>query len=182
MKILVLMPCDERAVYAAAGIYRNMSKDVREKSFFMPLYMDYLKQMNLSTNWVESFFDALVSAKRLINSADENDDLIIFGNVGRDLCEFDAIFNFQDIEKSLPYEDKFLEKIKEIVGESDLLSAYVSNLHLASESKMSLQDCAATADFLGAYIKTDVEKKVKKIKEEYEKKIGVKGNAISKIK
>ena len=75
-----------------------------------------------------------------------------------------------------------MEKIKEIVGESDLLSAYVSNLHLASESKMSLQDCAATADFLGAYIKTDVEKKVKKIKEEYEKKIGVKGNAISKIK
>ena len=34
MKILVLMPCDERAVYAAAGIYRNMSKDIKEKTLY----------------------------------------------------------------------------------------------------------------------------------------------------
>ena len=182
MKILVLMPCDERAIHASAEIYRNMSKETKEKSFFMPLYIDYLRQMSLSRTLIEAFYDALVSAKMLIKSATEDDDLIIFGNVGRDLCEFDVVFNFQDIEESLPYSDKFLDKVKEIVVEDDLLYSYVSNLHLADESKMALHNCAATADFLGAYIKADVEKKVKRIKEEYEKKIGVKGNAISKIK
>lgn len=27
--------------------------------------------------------------------------------------KFDAVFNFQDMEETLPYEDKFMDKIKE---------------------------------------------------------------------
>ena len=42
MKILVLMPCDEKMTYYAATIYKNMPKEIKEVSFMMPMYMDFL--------------------------------------------------------------------------------------------------------------------------------------------
>ena len=170
MKILVLMPCQEQSVYAAAAIYKNMAQDVKDKTFMMPLFMDYLVQTKLTSDWVSSFYDTLVTAKTIIAAANEaDDDLIIFGNVNKDMCEFDAIFSFQDIEETLPYEDKFLEKIKQMVSEDELLTSYINHTYSSDDAKMWLRDCRATADFLGAYIKTDTEKKLKKLQDEYEK-------------
>jgi len=169
MKILILMPCDEQHVYAASGIYKALSDEVKDKCFVMPMFMDYLINTKIVGNWIMAFYDALISAKNLCKAADEkNDDVIIIGNAPS-AVKFDAVFNFQDIEEDMAYEDKFIEKIKEIVAENEKLIGYVNDLHKAEESKMPLHNCKATGEFLSAYIKTDA--KLNLLKEEYEQRL-----------
>lgn len=42
MKILVLMPCDERMTYIAAKIYKELPNEIKDITFSMPMFMDFL--------------------------------------------------------------------------------------------------------------------------------------------
>lgn len=173
MKILVLMPCDERYVYAAAGIYKALPHELKEKTFAMPMFMDYLIQTKVVGNWIMAFYDAIISAKAIYNSTQPDEDLIIIGNIPSE-CEFDAVFSFQDIEETLTYEDKFIEKIKNLVEGDQLLTSTIADLHKVDEVKLALRNCTATADFLTRYITTDIKNKLEKLQKEYEDKLDFK--------
>ena len=153
MKILVLMPCDERMVYAATAIYKNLPKDVQDITFMMPMFMEYLIQTKISPNWTYALFDAMISAENIYKSA-KKDDLIVFGNLPKRMV-FDAVFNFQDLEESLEYRDLFIEKVQNIVKDEKILVKHITKLHEASESRLSLRNASATAEFISSYVKTD---------------------------
>lgn len=155
MKILVLMPCDERMVYYAAKIYKELPNDVKDITFSMPMFMDYLISSKIVGNWVYAFFDSLVSMKNIYKTASKsNDNLIVFGTAPKKM-KFDAIFSFQDDAEQMPYEDKFIDKVKEIVADEYKLRRYVEDLYGADDSKFNLYNCKATAGFLADYLKTD---------------------------
>ena len=176
MKILVLMPCDEQHVYAAAGIYKALPNELKEVTFPMPMFMDYLIQNKVVGNWIMAFFDSLISMKNLYKTATEtNDNLLVIGTAPADF-EFDAIFNFKEIEESLPYEDKFIEKIREAVKSDEKLTDMVNNLYDGASSKLALMNCVASADFLTKYMNTDVKNKLDTLRKEYEKQLGAKIN------
>lgn len=168
MKILVLMPCDEQHVHAAAGIYKALPQEMKEITFPMPMFMDYLIETKIVGNWIMAFFDTLISAKNIYRAAEkQNDNLLIIGTAPSDM-EFDAVFNFQEIEETLPYEDRFLDKIKIAVKSDDRLTELVADLVGADASKLALKDCAATADFLTKYMKTDIKNKLEVLRKQYE--------------
>lgn len=172
MKILVLMPCDERMTYIAAKIYKELPNEIKDITFSMPMFMDYLVSSKIVGNWVYAFFDAFVSMKNIYKTAAKNkDDLIVFGTAPQNM-KFDAIFSFQDDAVQMPYEDRFLGKIKEIVKDEPFLAAYIEKLHGAEESKFNLYNCSATAAFLTEYLKTDP--KLEDIKEKYKDKLKLK--------
>lgn len=155
MKILVLMPCDERMVYYAAKIYKELPNDVKDVTFSMPMFMDYLISSKIVGNWVYAFFDSFVSMKNIYKTASKsNDNLIVFGTAPKNI-KFDAIFSFQDDAAQLPYEDNFIGKVKEIVKDEPKLAAYVENLYGAKDVQFQLYNCDATAGFLAEYLKTD---------------------------
>ena len=165
------MPCDEQHVYAAAGIYKALPQEMKDVTFPMPMFMDYLIQNKIVGNWVMAFFDSLVSMKGIYRAANEkNEDLLIIGTAPADM-EFDAVFNFQEIEESLPYEDKFIEKIRVAVKSEELLTDLIADLVGADASKLALRDCVATADFLTKYMKTDIKNKLEKLRKEYENQL-----------
>ena len=167
MKILVLMPLDERMSYYAAKIYSELPNEIKEITFSMPMFMDYMITTGAAQNWIYALFDALISAERVYNAAGD-EDLIIFGNMPSDF-HFDAVFNFQDDKLQLPHEDNFLARVREIVAGESILAARLENMHGASESKFQLTNCKATAGFLSEYIKTDP--KIEDIKEKYKDKL-----------
>lgn len=184
MKILVLMPCDEQHVYAAAGIYKALPQEMKECCFPMPMFMDYLIQNKIVGNWIFAFFDAFASMKSVYKTAAAtNDNILIIGTAPKEF-EFDAVFSFQDIEFTEPYQDFFLDKvIKPAVQEDDMLSELVSDLYDISDVKFELRNCIASADFLTAYMKTSIQDKLQKLKEEYQTKLeGIELNVISDIK
>lgn len=156
MRILLLMPCDEQHVAMATGIYANLPQEVKEKTFAMPTYMDWFVHMK-KTTWTEALFDTLYAAKQIYN-ADKTCDLIVIGNTDKSL-EFDAVFNFQELDESLPYKDYFMEKVKslEAVQADPKLLGYL-NVHEDSESKLAMKDVKVTADFLAAYLDTGVDR------------------------
>ena len=169
MKILVLMPCDERMTYIAAKIYKELPNEIKDITFSMPMFMDYLVSSKIVGNWVYAFFDAFVSMKNIYKAAaKEKDDLIVFGTAPKNM-KFDAIFSFQDDAEQMPYKDKFLRKVKEIVKDEQKLAAYIENLYGAEDSKFNLYNCTATAGFLAEYIKTDP--KLEEIRAKYEGKL-----------
>lgn len=169
MKILVLMPCDERMTYIAAKIYKELPNEIKDITFSMPMFMDYLVSSKIVGNWVYAFFDSFVSMKNIYKTAaKEKDDLIVFGTAPKNM-KFDAIFSFQDDAEQMPYKDSFLRKVKEIVKDEPKLAAYVENLYGAEDSKFNLYNCKATAGFLAEYIKTDP--KLEEIKAKYERKL-----------
>lgn len=172
MKILVLMPLDEKWVYAATAIWDKMDDEIRDHCFAMPMFMQTTVTWGRSRNWTDAAFFALKCSEYVYQTAEkEGDPLIIIGNMPKDF-KFDAVFNFQDMEETLPYEDKFMDKIKESlkkVSSEDvlLLEGMINNLYTAEDSTFSLTNCQATADFLGAYMKAEID--FKKIEEEYKK-------------
>ena len=175
MKILVLMPCDEQHVHAATKIYEMLPQEIKECTFAMPMFMEYLIETKIVRNWIFSFYDTLISAQHLYEAAErEDEDLIIIGNIPANY-KFDIVFNFQDIEQSLSYKDTFIEKIKELVQEDEKLYSMISNLHKANESELALQNCIATADFLTNYIKADATKELKRIEKEYHNALKAEG-------
>ena len=170
MKILILMPCDEKWVHAATGIFKNLSPEVKEVAYPIPMYMEYLIDTRISKNWLEAFFDAQLSARAYCDAAQKNDlDLLVIGNVSKDY-KFDAVFNFQDIEQSLPYEDNFAAKVRELAGDDETLNKYLTNWYTKEDSKLALRDCTATAEFINKYFKTDP--KLENVRAEFADKIG----------
>lgn len=168
MKILVLMPLDERSSHMGLKIYDSLPYEVKEHTFCMPAFMEYLVATKICKNWTYALFDSLLTAKRLYENTEEDEDLIIIGNTTA-THNFDIVFNFQDIEEDLPYQDIFVKKVSEIVTGEKTLENLINNLHKANESKMTLHNCIATADFLSAYIKTDPH--LKDIEKEYNEKL-----------
>ena len=166
MKILVLMPLQEQSAYMAMGIYKNLPAEVKDKTFCMPAFMDYLVTTKLVPNWEYALFDTILCAEKLASVEDE--DLILLGNVKKDI-HFDAVFNFQDIDRALPYQDDFVEMMKNKVRSEELLLSKVNNLYAAEDSTFRMKNCRATADFLTAYLNTDP--KLDKLKEEYERQL-----------
>lgn len=166
MRILVLMPLDERCAYMAMGIYKNLPAEIKDKTFCMPAFMDYLVTSKLVPNWEYALFDTLLTSEKILNVEDE--DVIVLGNVKKDY-KFDAIFNFQDIDNDLPYKDTFVKKMRETVASEELLLSKIDNLYGAEDSQLALKNCRATADFLTAYFDTDP--KLNELKKEYLKKV-----------
>lgn len=185
MKILVLMPCDEQHVYAAAGIYKALPSEMKECCFPMPMFMDYLIQNKIVGNWIFAFFDAFASMKSVYKTAIANgDNILVIGTAPKDF-EFDAVFSFQDIEETMDYQDLFLDKIiKPSVKEDDLLNQMVSNLYELSDVEFALRDCIASADFLTAYMETEIKNKLAAIRAQYEEKLkkGVNLDVFSDLK
>lgn len=174
MKILVLMPLDERLVPAATAIYQALPKEVKDITFAIPMYMEYLVKSKIESSWEEAVVRSLFSSKKLLDVLKPEDDYILIGNAPKDF-KFDAVFNFQDIDESLPYKDVFLEKVKSIfnVEEAPLLQNLLGNLYDGSASTFSMHNCVATADFLSKYIKTiNIEDAYNKVTNEYKKIIG----------
>lgn len=141
----------------------------------MPGFMEYLTAVKIAPDWTHAAIDTLSSAKNLYKAAGER-DLIVIGNIDKEY-KFDKIFNFQDIEEDLPYEDKFLEKVRELVKDDLLLSKFFGNLYTKDDSVLALHNCLATADFIAHYMETDphleiIEAEYQKKKQELEKKYG----------
>lgn len=170
MKILILMPCDEQHIYASEGIWKALPKELKENTFVMPMFMEYLVITKQAKDWVEALFFALLSAKKLYQAAGAEDDLVIIGNTDAAL-KFDEVFSFQDIEESMGYKDLFIEKLTTLVKNEELLYNQLINLHTKEESKYNLHNCVASADFISKYIKTDVKHKLEKLTKEYEEEM-----------
>lgn len=140
--------------------------------------MDYLINGKIVGNWIAALQYALLSAEKVCNAANEtDDDLIIIGNAPK-YIKFDAIFNMQELEEDLPYEDKFIEKARELCAESPLLMKRL-DVHEATESRLSMHNPIAIADFLSKYLKT--EDGIKNVRKEYEDIIKAYGTAQEKI-
>ena len=157
----------------ANGIYNALPVEARDKTFAMPMFMQYCITTKLSQNWLYATFDALVAAKS-VHKAAEKGDLILIGNCPKDM-KFDIIFNFQDIYDDMPFEDKLMEKTQDLVKKDPELTKYVSNLYTNEDSVMPLHNINATADFLAAYLQTDP--KIDQIKKEYQERIKFKDYA-----
>ena len=74
MKILVLMPLDERQVYNCVGLWKAFvaaqgQEWASDNLFFMPLYMDYLTTTGKSMNWMETAGQAIISTKEMVSSS-----------------------------------------------------------------------------------------------------------------
>lgn len=167
MKILVLMPLDEKSAYMSMGIYKNLPAEVKDKTFCMPSFMDYLVTTKIVPNWEYALFDTLLTSERILDATGD-DDIIVLGNVKKEY-DFDMIFNFQDINYAEKYADPFVERMRNLVQDEELLANKINFLHAAEESKLSLQNCIATADLLAALIQTDPH--LDRIKEEYQRKL-----------
>jgi len=82
--------------------------------------------------------------------------------------KFDLIVNFQDLVESLPYEDKFVEMMKKKVEGDDNLTSML-DMYTNEDSKLSMHNALATADFLSKYIETDPH--LEDIEADYEKRL-----------
>lgn len=168
MKILVLMPLSESHSHIVMAIYNALPHEVREKSFIMPAYIDYLLTTKFAENSIYAVSNALLAAQHCWKQAEEeHQDLIIFGNIDNSF-KFDAIFNCQDDKEDLPYVDGRAVKMQELVKGSNI--EYIAHeLYTDKDSKMALHNPVAIADFLTAYLQTDPH--LEKIAAEYADRI-----------
>lgn len=176
MRILVLCPLDEQHSFIAHTLYNKMSDAATRACFPMPVFMEYAVVTGQSKSWEEAIVFALLGVKKLYDiSVKDGEDLIVIGNAPKE-CLFDAVFNFQDIEKSLPYEDLFLKRFREKVinsTETDVIEnllPLLGNLHEASESLLALKNCSAAANFISTYFETDpkIDEIIKQYKDDLE--------------
>ena len=171
MKILVLMPVYDTHEDMTYAIYSKMPHEIKEKVFGMNMYATYLKTIKKNTNPLETYFDTLMTVEKIYENLKEDEDIIILGNMPKKY-KFDAVFTFQDNIETLPYEDKWLTKVEELIQDANdeiLTKYFVTPFYSEEDSQMDLTNCTATADFLAAYLQTDP--KLDKIKREYEEKI-----------
>lgn len=173
MKILVLMPLDERYVYLSSAIYKGLDDEVKKITFAIPMFADYLRAVKYggedSNDWLYPTVFALYSANKMCSQVKKDENLIIIGNVSKDyeLSPFDLIFNFQDDELKLTYDDKFLIKAQEICKDEEPIMKLMTNIHKAEESLYPLTNCGATAILLTELIKSN--KPLEELKAKYEK-------------
>ena len=176
MKILVLMPLDEKWSYIATALYENLTEEAKQKTFAMPMFTEWqmaTKKLvvgkDLPLHWNTATFGTIIKAREMYKLQDAaKQDFMLIGNIRPDY-KFDAIFNFQDIEEDLPFKDDFAAKVKDLVQSEEVLAKLINNLYDNKDSIMPLHNCLATADFLSAYIKTDPG--LDKLKAEYQKKL-----------
>ena len=176
MKILVLVPNNLTNLEYCMKIWEKLSPEIQQKSFCIPMYMQYLVETKQVKDQTEAFFYAMRAAEMVYNSIKLGDTGIIFGNMNKDY-RFDTIFNFQN-NKYAMYKDYFIEALNEVIkpdGEDDsaykILSQYTSNLHEANESTLILMDIDAASEFLNKYAATDVEQTLKDLRTQYLEKL-----------
>ena len=155
MKILVLRPIDEQHVFAATAIKHFLPQDLKDNCFAIPRYRQWLIDSKLEHSWEEAAVRALFDSDRLLAALKPQENYILIGNAPSSV-RFDAVFSFQDIDTTLPYNDRFLAKIRTIFGKSDEeIYNIIYNLHEAAESSLNLTNCKAAAQFLADYCKSD---------------------------
>ena len=77
MKILVITDCSERGVHYATTLYKNLSREIKDITFCIPMFMEYLIDTKIEPKYLSAFFYSLVSMKSVYKAAEEkNDDLI----------------------------------------------------------------------------------------------------------
>lgn len=152
MKILVLMPVGTE--YAATGFefYKNLSDYALNCTVVICNVVDYLLETNAQDNYGIAVLNAITGTEKVYEEAVENnEDVVIFGNVNKKY-DFDLIFNFQDVnDDTLPYEDKLIDKMREISFDAPDVSAEeleFYNLHTADESQLTLKNSKATAELI----------------------------------
>ena len=160
MKILVLMPLDERQVYNCVGLWKAFvaaqgQEWTSDNLFFMPLYMDYLTTTGKSINWMEAAGQAIISTKEMVAASNKN--VIVFGNLPVTVTTLDLV----------------LEAICKIAQESndDYLKQLFSNFYTADASIMALQIFTATAGFLSKWYTS--EEQVDTVTERYKDKFKI---------
>ncbi len=176
MRILVLMPVDEQHVPAATAIYQARPPEMQKICFPRPRYRQYLVSTHMARNWEQGMAGTFLAAKDMVTKRRKRkEDWVLIGNINRNFSQFDAIFNFQDIEADLPYEDKFLEKAKTRYEGSPDRGKYIelfSNLYEAKDSQYQLHNCKATANFLTDYYNSSHSlAKLEVLKQKYSKEI-----------
>lgn len=108
---------------------------------------------DIPQHWNTATFGTIIKAREVYKAAEnKHEDIIIIGNMSPDY-KFDVIFNFQDPDKDLPYEDKYLQKLREVFNVQVLKDALT--MYDASASTMTLHNTDAAAAFLSAYLETD---------------------------
>lgn len=162
MKILVLMPLDERWSYIATELWKHLDEDARDCTFAMPMFTEwqmatkrFVLGSDLPPHWNVATFGTLVKAREVyhIQEAVER-NLIIIGNIDPDY-KFDAVFNFQDVNQDLPYQDHYLDKLSEAFKNEPSLVKYL-HFYPSTASTLTLHNIEAAAAFLSAYVRTDV--------------------------
>ena len=78
------MPLDEKWTYMATGLYNSLPIEVRDKTFAMPMFMQYCVTTKTSPNWLYATFDALVAVKNVYKSVGDG-DVIIIGNCDKSM-------------------------------------------------------------------------------------------------
>lgn len=172
------MPLDEKWSYIASGIYKNLDDNAKNKSFVMPMFTEWqlaTKKMiigqDLPHNWNVATFGSIVKAREFYQIQDTlEQDFLLIGNIKPDY-KFDIIFNFQDEDEDAPYQDLYIDKLKTVFKDDEVLS---NNLifYDSTASIMPLHNIKATAEFLSAYLNTDPN--VDKIKEKYKNSLNFK--------
>ena len=176
MKILVLVPNNLTNLEYCMKIWEKLNPEIQEKSFCIPMYMQYLVDTNQVKDQTEAFFYAMRAAEMVYQNIKAGDTAIIFGNMNKGY-QFDTVFNFQNNHYDM-YKDYFIEALNEVIKpdtEDDssykILSRYTTNLHEANESSLILMDIDAASEFLNSYTSTDVEQTLKDLRTEYLKKL-----------
>lgn len=176
MKILVLVPNNLTNLGYCMKIWEKLNPEVQQKSFCIPMYIQYLVETKQAADQTEAFFYAMRAAEVAYKNIKFGDTAIIFGNMNKGY-NFDVVFNFQSNNYEM-YKDYFIEALNEVIkpdGEDDsaykTLSKYTTNLHEANESSLTLMDVDAACEFLNSYTSTDVEQTLKDLRLEYLKKL-----------
>lgn len=176
MKILVLVPNNLTNLEYCTKIWEKLNPEIQEKSFCIPMYIQYLVDTNQVKDQTEAFFYAMRAAEMVYQNIKVGDTAIIFGNMNKGYT-FDVVFNFQDNHYNM-YKDYFIEALNEVIKPDSkddsaykILSRYTTNLHEANESSLILMDIDAASEFLNSYTSTDVEQTLKDLRLEYLKKL-----------
>lgn len=165
MKILVLSPIYDTMAPAQEAIFSQMSKEAQDVVFFESIYASYLISYKKATNWAEASYLALKGGEHAYNIAKEKKtNLIICGNISTSF-KFDTIFNFQDIDEDLPYQDVMINYIKKQFDKEEPLRRYFDSLYRTADSTFTLHNCKATADFLSRFLLS--EPKLEELKKKY---------------
>ena len=156
MKILVLMPLDERQVFHAMGLYAALDSATKAKCINMPGFMDWTILVGKAKNWEDALLKAIITADKAIRQK-EQEDIIVFGNVPVDAAKFDLVVSYKDGADSSSYQDKFLEMMREKAAQEPQLANLTQKMYTADDAKLNMVNRQATGDFLSQYIKTGVE-------------------------
>lgn len=180
MKILVLMPLDEKWSYIATALWEHLDAKIKkENAFAMNMFSEWqihTKKMiigpDVPVHWNVATLGSIIKAKEMYQLNDKlKKDFILIGNINPEY-KFDLIVNFQDLNEDLPYEDKYIEKLREVFKDTPEVMKLL-NMYEAKDSTMTLHNITAAAAFLSAYLGTDPH--LDEIKEKYKEILNFKG-------